>query len=218
MTVSPQRVREHIGVEPVIFVTGRAIPAAQRLDLPTRHHKDGKRSVEEHLDHRTITAFDRDPLHAGGAEPARHLGQPRRVVGDVEPVDHPTAVADHARHMHLRRPVHPCRWSIRLHNHSSFPRRSLTRCRRCCWTLTARRSKRMALSPVPNAGPPGLAALLLALEGQASTAMTRQLPASAPTPTSGPGTSHAGSVSNILAGPELFTKRLPASSSATVEA
>src|ERR1017187_1566046 len=43
--------------------------------------------------------------------------------------------------------------------------------------LTAWRSRRVALSPVLNAGPPGPASLILALEGQASVAVTRRLPA-----------------------------------------
>lgn len=47
----------------------------------------------------------------------------------------------------------------------------------CCWSLTARRSKRVALSPVHNARSPGPAALLSALKGRTSVAATLRLPA-----------------------------------------
>src|SRR5512132_1597156 len=40
MPVGAQRVGEHLGVEPVVFVAGRAIAAAERFDLAARDHDD----------------------------------------------------------------------------------------------------------------------------------------------------------------------------------
>ena len=163
--VGPQGAREHIGVEPVIC--GPSPTATQRHDLATCHHEHSKRGIEKYLDHRAITASI-----ATCSTPAA----PNRRAISFSPIPSWGNV-NWAITRRRRRPRTPHtsampRPPLPLVHCSARPaprsRRSLTRCRRCCWSLTARRSKRGALSPVPNAGPAGLAALLLALEGQAS--------------------------------------------------
>ena len=88
MPVGAQRVREHVGVQPVVLIPGRAIPAAQGLDLPARDHEHRKLGPEKHLHHRAVAAFDGHVLHTGSSQPPHHLLQRAVVMGDVEPVNH----------------------------------------------------------------------------------------------------------------------------------
>jgi hypothetical protein len=83
--VGAQRVGEDERVEPVVFVAGRAVAAAQVLDLVRADHHDREAGVEQRLDHGPIRAFDR---YLGAPRAGEHLDQfpqPGRAVLDAAP-------------------------------------------------------------------------------------------------------------------------------------
>jgi hypothetical protein len=85
-------------------VTSDLLEEWHRYTLPSFHDRLRKR-LRSHCDegHQPWPAtgrhLDRHLLYAGGPEPSHHLRQPLNVMGDVEPVDHLTAAADHTRHV-----------------------------------------------------------------------------------------------------------------------
>jgi len=58
---------QHERVEPVVLVPGRAVTAAQVVDLVGADHHDGESGVEEDVDDLAVAAFDRDLADAGAA-------------------------------------------------------------------------------------------------------------------------------------------------------
>ena len=67
--VGAQRIGEHKGVEPVVFVAGRAVAAPQVFQLvgADHHHRDTR--VQQGVDHRPVGAFDG---HFGGSGARQH--------------------------------------------------------------------------------------------------------------------------------------------------
>ena len=90
--VGAQGIGEHERVEPVVFVAGRAVAAAQVLDLVGADHHDGDTGVEQGVDHRPVGAFDRDLTHAGTVEYGEQLAQSGGVVFDRGSHDFTAAV------------------------------------------------------------------------------------------------------------------------------
>ena len=81
-SVGAQGVGEHEGVEPVVLVAGRAVAAAQVLDLVGADHHDRDTGVEQGVHDRPVRAFDRDLPHAGACEHGEQLAQSGGVVFD----------------------------------------------------------------------------------------------------------------------------------------
>jgi hypothetical protein len=105
--VGARRVGEHVGVEPVVFVAGRAIAAAERFDLAARDHDDLRPSGQQRLDHRAVGSLDRDLAHA---EPDQAAGQPAQLaagVGHVETGSDLAVEIQHAHRVQPRRPIQP---------------------------------------------------------------------------------------------------------------
>ena len=63
--------------------------------------------IQQLLDHRAVTALDRHPGHARGAQPPDHRPDRRRVMSEAEPAGHRAVPVHHAGDMNLRRPVDP---------------------------------------------------------------------------------------------------------------
>src|SRR4051812_19753355 len=70
----------------------------------TWHHEESKRGIEKDLDHRAITTFDRYPLHAGGTEHRTISFSPTPSWANANRSIPPAVVAEHTRHIGLRRP------------------------------------------------------------------------------------------------------------------
>ena len=85
-SVGAQHVGQDVGVERVVLVAGRAVAAAQVLQLLRCDHHHREVGVEQRLDHRPVRALDRDLDHPGPAQPRHQLAQPGQGVGDGEPV------------------------------------------------------------------------------------------------------------------------------------
>ena len=66
--VGAQGVGEHEGVEPVVLVAGRAVAAAQVLDLVRGDHHHGQPGVEQGVDDGAVGAFDGDLADAVAAQ------------------------------------------------------------------------------------------------------------------------------------------------------
>ena len=82
--VGAQRVGQHERVEPVVLVAGRAVAAAQVLDLVRADHHHGEAGAEQGLDDRPVGAFDRDLADAGvGAGTAISSRSPAAVCSTV---------------------------------------------------------------------------------------------------------------------------------------
>jgi hypothetical protein len=74
--VGAQGVGQDERVEPVVLVPGRAVAAAEVVDLVGADHHDGEALGEEGVDDLSVAAFDRDFADAGAAQPADELAQP----------------------------------------------------------------------------------------------------------------------------------------------
>ena len=75
--VGAQRVGQHEGVEPVVFVAGRAVAAAQVLDLVGADDDHGDPGVEQRVDHRPVGAFDGHLLDTVLGEQVEQAAQSR---------------------------------------------------------------------------------------------------------------------------------------------
>ena len=73
--VGAQGVGQHERVESVVLVPGRAVAAAEVVDLVGTDHHNGEASLEEGVDDLSVAAFDRDLADAGAAQPADELAQ-----------------------------------------------------------------------------------------------------------------------------------------------
>ncbi len=105
--VGAHGVGEHERVEAVVLVAGRAVAAAQVLDLVRADHHDGDARAEQGLDHRPIGAFDRDLAAARPPEHGDQFGQSGRAVLDAVPDLLAAAGIDDRRGMVITGPVQP---------------------------------------------------------------------------------------------------------------
>ena len=85
--VGAQGVGQHERVEPVVLVAGRAVAAAQVLDLVRADHHHGDPGVEQGVDDRAVGALDRDLADAVPAQRRDQVTQTGGGVFDGEPVD-----------------------------------------------------------------------------------------------------------------------------------
>ena len=74
--VGAHDVGQHVGVEPVVLVAGRAVAAAQVLDLAGWDDADGQPGREQRVDDRAVGAFDPDLGHPGGQQARTRLRSP----------------------------------------------------------------------------------------------------------------------------------------------
>jgi tetratricopeptide (TPR) repeat protein len=93
-TVRAERVGQDERVEAVVFIAGRAVPAAQVLDLVRADHHHGDPGLQQCIDDRAVRALDRDLADAALGEQAQQGTQARRAVLDHAPVDLPAAGID----------------------------------------------------------------------------------------------------------------------------
>ena len=107
--VGTDHVGQDVGVEPVVLVPGRSVPAAQVLHLPRRDHEDHQPGLHQGVDDGAVAAFDADLFDPGTQQPGGHPLQPGRVVRHGEPVQDLPLIADHADHVVVLGPVHPRR-------------------------------------------------------------------------------------------------------------
>jgi len=95
--VGAQGVGEHVGVEAVVFVAGRPVPAREVFDLVRAdHHHRGPR-LQQGVDDRSVGAFDRDLTDPVAGQHGEQLGQPGGIVLDGGPVGF-SAAGVHDRH------------------------------------------------------------------------------------------------------------------------
>jgi len=94
--------------------------------LVRRDHHDPEVGLEEHVDDRPVGTLDRDLVDASPMESGHQLPQPRRSVGDGEPVLLDTVGVDDGHSMPAAGPVDPrrrrgrrfgCRWGLVLVDH-----------------------------------------------------------------------------------------------------
>jgi len=103
--VGAQRVGQDEGVEPVVLVAGRAVAAAQVLDLVRADHHHGDPGLEQRLDDRAVRPLDRDLADAALGQQAQQGAQARGAVLDHAPVDLPAAGIDDRDRVVIARPV-----------------------------------------------------------------------------------------------------------------
>jgi hypothetical protein len=166
--IGAQRVGEHVGVEAVVLVAGRAVAAAQVLQLVRADHDHGQRGLEQRRHHRAVGPLDGDLAHAELAQPAQQGAQAGVGVLDGEPFDLAPGAVDDADRVVVAGPVDPARQPVgrcrrqggwgRLHHSllaaSPVGRHPHVRCRdAAAGSLTVRRS--VALSPVDGRRVPG---------------------------------------------------------------
>ena len=96
--VGAQRVGQHERVEPVVLVAGRAVPAAQVLDLVRADHHHGDPGGEQRVDDRAVGSFDGDLADPGAGQQRAAGKQPGLVVRDREPHVDLTSAGVHHRH------------------------------------------------------------------------------------------------------------------------
>jgi len=97
-----QRVGQDERVEPVVLVAGRAVPAAQVLDLVRADHHHGDPGLEQRLDDRAVRALDGDLADAALAQQG---AQASGAVLDHAPVDFPAAGIDDRDRVVITGPV-----------------------------------------------------------------------------------------------------------------
>ena len=74
--VGAQGVGQHEGIEAVVLVAGRAVAAAQVLDLVGVDHDHGDSGVEQGVHHGAVGAFDGDLAGPGRVERAEQIRSP----------------------------------------------------------------------------------------------------------------------------------------------
>jgi hypothetical protein len=112
--VGAHDIGQHVGVEAVVLVPGRAVAAAQVLELAGRDDVDDQPGRAQRVHDRAVGAFDPDLGHAGGEQLADQGAQPGRVMGDREPVGLLAVGVDDRDGVIVGGPVHPGGGSRRL--------------------------------------------------------------------------------------------------------
>src|SRR5271166_1187866 len=166
--VSAQGVGQHERVESVVFVAGRAVPAAQVLQLVGADDDHGDPDVKQGVDHRPVRAFDGHLLDTVTGQRVAQLPQSGGAVLDGQPQNLAAAGIDHRYRVVVTGPVDTARQSVggffgkgvsgRLHVSllaaSPSGEAPLSWCRgAAAASLTVRRST--ALSPVDGRHAPG---------------------------------------------------------------
>lgn len=105
--VGAHDVGQDVGVETVVLVAGRAVSAAQVLELRGRDDQDGQSGAQQRLDHRPVGAFDTDLGDIGIEQPTDQITQTGSIVPDGEPVQRLALGADHADRVVVFGPVDP---------------------------------------------------------------------------------------------------------------
>jgi hypothetical protein len=103
--VGAQRIGQDEGVESVVLVAGRPVPAAQVLDLVRADHHHGEIRVEQCLDDGAVRPFDGYLPHPELAQSAGQGEQCGRGVFDGEPVNLPAVGIDHGDRVVIAGPV-----------------------------------------------------------------------------------------------------------------
>jgi hypothetical protein len=103
--VGAQGVGQHEGVEAVVLVAGRAVPAAQVLDLVGADHHHGQLGLQQGVDHRPVGSFDRDLADAVPAQEGDQVTQAGRGVLHEGAGYFPAPVIDDAYGMIVAGPV-----------------------------------------------------------------------------------------------------------------
>ena len=85
--VGAHDIGQHVGVEPVVLVAGRAVAGAQVLQLPGWDDKHDQPGRAQGVDDGSVGAFDPDLGDPGVAQSLDHAAQPGCVMGDREPQD-----------------------------------------------------------------------------------------------------------------------------------
>jgi hypothetical protein len=101
VSVGAERIGEHIGVEPVVFVAGGAIAATERLDLAPRDHDDLQPGGQQRLHDRAVGSLDRDLAHAESDQAA---GQPPQLGAAMGHVEAGSDLAVGVQHAHRVQP------------------------------------------------------------------------------------------------------------------
>ena len=104
--VGAQRVGQDVGVESVVLVTGRAVAAAQVLDLVRADHHHRQAGGQEGVDDRTVGAFDGDLADAVLAQCLDQLAQAGGGVLDRASIDLTATAVDDREGMVIAGPVH----------------------------------------------------------------------------------------------------------------
>jgi hypothetical protein len=105
--VSAQGVGQHERVEAVVLDAGRAVTAAQVLDLVGADHHHGQLSAEQGVDDRAVGPFDRDLIDAVPAQEGDELAQPGCGVLNHRASDLAAAAVHDAHGVVVTSPVHP---------------------------------------------------------------------------------------------------------------
>ena len=105
--VGAQRAGEDERVEPVVFVPGRPVAAAQVLDLVRADHHHGDPRGEQSIDDRPVGTLDRDLRGTGTGQDTGQLAQPGSAVLDHAPADLAAAGIDDRYCVIVTSPVDP---------------------------------------------------------------------------------------------------------------
>jgi hypothetical protein len=107
--VGAQRVRQHAGVEAVIFVPGRPVPAAQVLDLVRADHHHGDPRLEQGARDRAAGSFDRGLPGAAAGQHGEQFAQAGGAVPGGAPADLTAPGIDDGYGVIITCPVDPAR-------------------------------------------------------------------------------------------------------------
>jgi hypothetical protein len=163
-----------------LIATAASVPGLQprieRVSVFSLHHEHRQPGRQQLLHDRAVPALDRHPGHARRAQPPDHRPDRGEVMSEAEPDAHRTISVQQAGNVNVRCPVDPRNNALR---HSPPHLIDPEIRRRQALVLVAHCKALEARGPIAShsAGPPGPAALLSALEGRASVAVTRRLPA-----------------------------------------
>ena len=105
--VGAQGVGQHVGVEPVVLVAGRAVAAAQVLDLVRGDHHHGQAGGQQGVDDGAVGSFDGDLADAVPAQEGDQVAQAGGGVLDHRGRDLAAAAVDDARGVVVTGPVDP---------------------------------------------------------------------------------------------------------------
>src|SRR3979411_1506429 len=166
--VGAQGVGQHEGVESVVLVAGRAVAAAQVLELVGADHHHGDTGGEQRVDDGAVGTFDGHLADPGTGQQRRQCSQSRSTVFDGASVDLDAAVVDDRYRVIITGPINSTGqsvdgfrrqdgWGILHHSLLAASPSGEAPKLRCqgvaAGSLTVRRS--MALSPVDGRHTPG---------------------------------------------------------------
>ena len=112
--VGAHHIGQDVGVEPVVLVPGRAVAAAQVLDLAGWDDQDDQPGLAQGVHDRAVGAFDPDLGDTGGQQPADQVRSPAASWEIDEPARSLALGADDRDGVIVFGPVHPAGGSRRL--------------------------------------------------------------------------------------------------------